>query len=62
MAISLFDDDVELNEHEVAWKSRNDAAIQALADSFKEKAENELFAIMNDITYGKNQRNLVLTI
>ncbi|AKU42708.1 clamp loader subunit DNA polymerase [Escherichia phage QL01] len=58
MAISLFDDDVELNEHEVAWKSRNDAAIQALADSFKEKAENELFAIMNDITYGKNQRNL----
>ncbi|BBC78095.1 clamp loader of DNA polymerase [Escherichia phage EcS1] len=58
MAVSLFDDDVELNEHEVAWKSRDQVKIQELADSFKEKAENELFAIMNDITFGKAQRNL----
>lgn len=58
MAVSLFDDDVELNEHEIAWKSRDEDKIRELADSFKEKAENELFAIMNDITFGKKQRNL----
>lgn len=58
MAVSLFDDDVQLNEHEIAWKSRDEKKIQELADSFKEKAESELFAIMNDITFGKNERNL----
>lgn len=58
MAVSLFDDDVQLNEHEVAWKSRDMDKVQQLADSFKEKAENELFAITNDITFGKNERNL----
>lgn len=58
MAVSLFDDDVQLNEHEIAWKSRDQAKIQELADSFKEKPENELFAILNDITFGKNERNL----
>lgn len=58
MAVSLFDDDVELNEHEIAWKSRDEDKIRELADSFKEKAENELFTIMNDITFGKKQRNL----
>lgn len=58
MAISLFDDDVELNEHELAWKSRDMAKIQELADSFKEKPENELFAIMNDITFNKGTRDI----
>ena len=58
MAVSLFEDDEVLNEHEVAWKSNDSVKIQELADSFKEKAENELFAIMNDITFNKNQRNL----
>ncbi|BAQ22704.1 clamp loader of DNA polymerase [Edwardsiella phage PEi20] len=58
MAVSLFDDDVELNEHEVAWKQRDFDKVQELSDSFKEKAENELFAILNDITFGKKQRNL----
>lgn len=57
MAVSLFDD-VQMNEHEIAWKSRDFDAIQALADSFKEKPENELFAILNDITFGKKERNL----
>jgi hypothetical protein len=58
MAVSLFDDDVQLNEHEVAWKSRDMDKIQELSDSFKEKAENELFAILNDITFNKKPRNL----
>ena len=58
MAVSLFDDDVVLNEHEIAWKSRDEDKIRELADSFKEKAENELFAILNDLTFGKNERNL----
>lgn len=58
MALSLFDDDVQLNEHEIAWKSRDMDKIQELADSFKEKPENELFSILNDLTFGKNERNL----
>lgn len=58
MAVSLFDDDVQLNEHEVAWKQRDFDSVQKLADSFKEKAENELFAILDDITASKRQRNL----
>lgn len=59
MAVSLFDDDVQLNEHEVAWKSRDFNKIQELSDSYKEKAENELFAILNDITVSKKPRNLI---
>lgn len=58
MAVSLFDDDVQLNEHEVAWKQRDFDSIQKLADSFKEKADNELFALLNDMTATKQQRNL----
>ena len=59
MAVSLFDDDVQLNEHEVAWKSRDFNKIQELSDSYKEKAENELFAILNDVTVSKKPRCLI---
>lgn len=58
MALSLFEDDVQQNEHEIAWKSRDFDEVQKLADSFKEKAENELFDILNDITSTKRPRNL----
>lgn len=56
--MNLFEDDVQLSEHDIAWKSRDWDAVQKLADSYKEKAENELFAIMNDLTYGKQERCL----
>lgn len=58
MALSLFEEDSELNEHEIAWRSRDQNKIQELADSFKEKPENELFAIMNNLGSGKKERSL----
>ncbi|ASD52037.1 clamp loader small subunit [Pseudomonas phage PspYZU05] len=45
--MSLFDD--VYNEHEIAWKSGDQAKIQELADTFKEKPESELFAIIKSI-------------
>ena len=39
--MSLFEDDIQLNEHQVAWYSKDWTAVQSAADSFKEKAENE---------------------
>lgn len=56
--MSLFDDDEKLSEFDLAWYSKDWDAVQKLADSFKEKAENELFDIMNDITSSKNHRDL----
>lgn len=54
----LFGEDEQLSEHEIAWKGKDTNMIQKLADSYKEKAENELFAIMNDISTNKNHRDL----
>lgn len=56
--MSLFDDDEQLSEFDIAWYSKDWDAVQKLADSFKEKAENELFDAMNDITSTKNHRDL----
>lgn len=56
--MSLFEDDEQLSEFDIAWYSKDYEAIQKLADSFKEKAENELFDIMNNITSGKQARDL----
>lgn len=56
--MSLFEDDEQLSEFDIAWYSKDWEAIQKLADSFKEKAENELFDIMNNITSGKQPRDL----
>ncbi|ARW57472.1 clamp loader small subunit [Serratia phage X20] len=58
MALSLFDEDVQLNEHEIAWKGKDWNQVQSLSDSFKEKAENEMFSLLNDITFGKRERYL----
>ena len=44
--MSLFEDDIQLNEHQVAWYSKDWTAVQSAADSFKEKAENEFFEII----------------
>lgn len=56
--MSLFEDDEQLSEFDIAWYSKDWVAVQKLADSFKEKAENELFDIMNNITSGKKARDL----
>lgn len=47
--MSLFEDDIQLNEHQVAWYSKDWIAVQSAADSFKEKAENEFFEIIGAI-------------
>ena len=47
--MSLFEDDIQLNEHQVAWYSKDWTAVQSSADSFKEKAENEFFEIIGAI-------------
>lgn len=52
--MSLFDDDVQLNEHQVAWYSRDEAEIKRLSDTFKETAENEFFAIIGAINEKKD--------
>ena len=33
--MSLFEDDIQLNEHQVAWYSKDWTAVQSAADSFK---------------------------
>ena len=48
--MSLFEDDIQLNEHQVAWYSKDWTAVQSAADSFKEKAENEFFEIIGAIS------------
>ena len=52
--MNLFDDDVQLNEHQIAWKSNDADAIQKCADMFKEKPENEFFKIINAINEKKS--------
>lgn len=50
----LGDEDI-INEHEVAWLSKDWDAVGKLADSFKEPAENTMFALMNNVTYTKER-------
>lgn len=45
----------ELNEHEIAWLSKDWDAVQKLADQYKEKQENVLFSILDSITVNKNE-------
>lgn len=54
----LMGDEDQLNEHEIAWLSKDWDAVAKLADSFKEDAENTAFAIMDDITYNKTERSI----
>lgn len=47
------EDEVQLNEHEIAWYSKDWDKVQQLADTFKEDKENVLFSIMDSITVNK---------
>lgn len=60
MGLSLFEDD-EISQYDIAWKSKDWDLLQTLCDEFKEKPENEFFAILNDINMTKKPRNLAQT-
>ncbi|AKU43697.1 clamp loader subunit [Citrobacter phage Merlin] len=51
--MSLFDDDVQLNEHQVAWYSKDWTEVQKVSDQFKQTAENEFFEIIGAINEKK---------
>lgn len=52
--ICLFDDDeLVLNEHELAWQSRDWDAVKTLVDAYKEKPENALFKVLTNINTNK---------
>lgn len=54
--ICLFDEDEpQYSEHDIAWLSKDWDAVQKLADSYKEKPENELFLVLNNININKNE-------
>lgn len=54
------DDQPQLSELEVAWLSLDFDKMQEFADELKEKPENELFKVLNDINTGKRERNVSL--
>lgn len=52
--MSLFDDDIQFNEHQIAWYGKDWTAVQGAADTFKEKPENEFFEILGAINEKKS--------
>ena len=52
------EDDTQLNEHEIAWRSRDWEKVSELADTFTEKPDNALFALMDHITLDKQRVNV----
>ncbi|ALY07131.1 clamp loader small subunit [Vibrio phage vB_VmeM-32] len=46
----LFDDEPELNEHQIAWYSQDWQTVTKLANSFKEPKERSLFQIIDNVT------------
>lgn len=53
--ICLFDEDEKYNDHDIAWMSKDWEKVQELADSYKEKPENELFMLLNNINMTKQE-------
>lgn len=54
--ICLFgEDEQQYSEHDVAWFGKDWEAVQKLADSYKEKPENEFFMLLNNINTGKKE-------
>lgn len=54
----LGEDDKPLNEHEIAWRSRDWDKVAELADTFTEKTDNELFKLIDNITLNKERVNV----
>lgn len=57
MSISaLFgEEEVAINEHEMAWKGRDWDSVKKLADSFKTESANEFYDILNRINTNKSR-------
>lgn len=54
--ICLFDDnEVQLNEHEIAWQSNDWDAVKKLIEEYKEKPENVLFKVLSNINFDKKE-------
>ncbi|QQV88916.1 DNA polymerase clamp loader subunit [Providencia phage PSTRCR_121] len=47
------EDEVQLNEHEMAWYSKDWTQVQRLSDTFKQEKENVLFSILDSVTSSK---------
>lgn len=52
------DDEEQLNEYEIAWRSKDWDAVDKLVEQFKEPAENMLFDTMNKLTAEKVHVNV----
>ena len=52
------EEEQQLNEHEIAWRSRDWEKVSELADSFAEKSDNALFKLMDHITVDKQRVNV----
>ncbi|AUE22563.1 clamp loader subunit [Aeromonas phage Ah1] len=50
MSLACFMDEEDLNEHEIAWRSRDWNAVKELAKQFKVPAEQSLFEIIDNVT------------
>lgn len=55
LAAFLGEQDVTLNEHELAWRGREWDSVKKLADSFKGEEINEFFYVLNQINQGKSR-------
>lgn len=59
MLSQFFDEEEkQLNEHEIAWLSRDWDKVAELADTFTEKTDNVLFKLMDNITLDKQHINV----
>lgn len=58
MNLSMFLEDEPLNEHEVAWRSKDWAAVKELAKSFKKPADQSLFEIVSIVTKKTGHRSV----
>lgn len=54
----LTGEDEQLNEHEIAWKTRDFDKVKELAKEFKEPKEQALFDILNNVTLKTGHRSV----
>lgn len=53
----FFGEEEPLNEHEIAWKSKDWVAVRKLVDQYKIKGSNEFYHILNQINSQKKRLN-----
>lgn len=57
MSLSALFGEVALNEHEIAWRTKDWDSVKKLSESYKEKPANEFFYILNKINSDKSRIN-----